>query len=151
MEDPRFEPDRPGRHAGLLQELIGFQFPADNVAGSLADFDYKLAQYEAQSKETIGDVIKTAVLQKGLQDEQLRNHLVLNATRLTTWAEVREEVRVVMSTRMALQGPIPMDISAIDSKGKCKSKKGKESSKGKDTDGKESGKGEAQRSRTRCS
>jgi hypothetical protein len=70
------EPDRPGRHAGLLQELIGFQFQSDNVLGSLADFDWKLSKYETQSGEKIGDKIKIAIVQRGLQDDQMRAHLV---------------------------------------------------------------------------
>ena len=62
----------PWRHAGTLQELIGFQFPVMNLTGALADFEYKLERYESQSKEKLGDKIKIAILQRGIQDEQLK-------------------------------------------------------------------------------
>ena len=109
----QYEPDRPGRHAGLLQELIGFQFPQANVTGALADFEYRLTKYESQSKEKVGDIIKMAILQRGMQDEQLKQHLVLHAARLTTWEAMRSEVSMVITTRQALQTSVPMDVTAI--------------------------------------
>ncbi|CAK0814821.1 unnamed protein product, partial [Prorocentrum cordatum] len=114
-----YEPDRPGRHAGLLQELIAFQFPEDNIAGMLADFDFKVTKYESQSHERIGDRIKMAILQRGIQDEALRAHLVHNASRLVTWELMRNEVHMVISTRSAISAvppPVPMDTSAQESK-----------------------------------
>ncbi|CAK0818942.1 unnamed protein product, partial [Prorocentrum cordatum] len=114
-----YEPDRPGRHAGLLQELIAFQFPEDNIVGMLADFDFKVTKYESQSHERIGDRIKMAILQRGIQDEALRAHLVHNASRLVTWELMRNEVHMVISTRSAISAvppPVPMDTSAQESK-----------------------------------
>ncbi|CAK0847732.1 unnamed protein product [Prorocentrum cordatum] len=114
-----YEPDRPGRHAGLLQELIAFQFPEDNIVGMLADFDFKVTKYESQSHERIGDRIKMAILQRGIQDEALRAHLVHNASRLVTWELMRNEVHMVISTRSAIAAvppPVPMDTSAQESK-----------------------------------
>ncbi|CAK0858488.1 unnamed protein product [Prorocentrum cordatum] len=128
-----YEPDRPGRHAGLLQELIAFQFPEDNIVGTLADFDFKVTKYESQSHERIGDRIKMAILQRGIQDEALRAHLVHNASRLTTWELMRNEVHMVISTRSAISAvppPVPMDTSAVEKarreRDKGKGKKGKE-------------------------
>ena len=40
----RYEPDRPGRHAGQLQELIGYQFAAADLEASIADFEYKVTR-----------------------------------------------------------------------------------------------------------
>ncbi|CAK0873076.1 unnamed protein product [Prorocentrum cordatum] len=129
-----YEPDRPGRHAGLLQELIAFQFPEDNIVGMLADFDFKVTKYESQSHERIGDRIKMAILQRGIQDEALRAHLVHNASRLVTWELMRNEVHMVISTRSAISAvppPVPMDTSAVEkarreAAWKGKGKKGKE-------------------------
>ncbi len=141
------EPDRPGRHAGLLQELIGFQ--TDNVLGSLADFDWKLSKYENQSGERIGDKIKIAIVQRGLQDDQMRAHRVLHSSRLLTWEQVRGEAQAILTTRQALQGgPTPMDVSALFQKGEGKGKGKGKKGKGK---GKEKGEVEkADRQKKRC-
>ncbi|CAK0902772.1 unnamed protein product [Prorocentrum cordatum] len=137
-----YEPDRPGRHAGLLQELIAFQFPEDNIVGMLADFDFKVTKYESQSHERIGDRIKMAILQRGIQDEALRAHLVHNASRLVTWELMRNEVHMVISTRSAIAAvppPVPMDTSAVEKARREAASKGK-GKKGKDGKGRK-GKG----------
>ena len=78
--------------------------------------------------------MKVALVQKGITDDALKTHLVLHASRLSTFQLVREEVRSVLITRQALgQGPMPMDIGALDVKGKGKAKgkgKGKNEDKG---------------------
>ncbi len=45
----RYEPDRPGRRAGQLHELIGFQFVAKNLEASIADFGYKRSRAARRS------------------------------------------------------------------------------------------------------
>ncbi|CAK0906965.1 unnamed protein product, partial [Prorocentrum cordatum] len=157
-----YEPDRPGRHAGLLQELIAFQFPEDNIVGMLADFDFKVTKYESQSHERIGDRIKMAILQRGIQDEALRAHLVHNASRLVTWELMRNEVHMVISTRSAISAvppPVPMDTSAVEkarreAAWKGKGKKGKEGKgrKGKGDDNSTDQKSQAAKDRAekRC-
>ncbi|CAK0873283.1 unnamed protein product, partial [Prorocentrum cordatum] len=157
-----YEPDRPGRHAGLLQELIAFQFPEDNIVGMLADFDFKVTKYESQSHERIGDRIKMAILQRGIQDEALRAHLVHNASRLVTWELMRNEVHMVISTRSAIAAvppPVPMDTSAVEkarreaaSKGKGKKGKDGKGRKGKGSDNSTDQKSQAAKDRAekRC-
>ena len=125
MLHERFEPDRPGRHAGQLQELIGYQFQVTNLEASLAEFEYKTSRYEDQSGERVGDKLKIAILQKGILDGQIQGHLILHAGRLITWELVKAEVLAVVTTRQALAscpGAVPMDIGYVGKKQKGKGK-----------------------------
>ena len=72
--------------------------------------------------------MKIAVVQKGIEDDDLRRHLLMHAARLTRYLLVREEIRSIVMARDTLTGSVPMDIGAVHKgKGKGKSKgKGKE-------------------------
>ena len=67
--------------------------------------------------------MKNTVVQKGIADEDLRRHLVIDATRLPSYNFKRDMARATLS------GLAPMDVSAVY-KGKGKGKgKGKEKGK----------------------
>ena len=74
--------------------------------------------------------MKIAVVQKGIEDDDLRRHLLMHAARLSKCPLVREKIRSTIVARDTLQGPAPMDVSAV-CKGKGKGKKGKGKGKGK--------------------
>eukprot|EP00959_Pyramimonas_sp_CCMP1952_P389887 8170947-Pyramimonas_sp.AAC.1 len=60
--------------------------------------------------------IKKSVLSARLVPSKLREHLMLNATRITTYALVRAEVLNYLRSKqaaMALSGPVPMDLDAL--------------------------------------
>ena len=81
----------------------------------------------------MSDRVNIAVVQKGLEDDDLRRHLLMHASRLSTYPLVREELSSIIMGRDTLTGPAPMDIGAIHKgKGKGKGKKGKGTGKGKD-------------------
>ena len=95
-------------------------------------------------------MIKMAVLQRGIQDEQLSQHLMLHAARLTSWDQMRNEVSVVITTRQALQGPTPMDVHAIQPHKNGKDGKGKKGKgKSKDDKGKGKGKGKSDKGKSK--
>ena len=73
--------------------------------------------------------MKIAVVQKGIEDEDLRRHVLMHTSRLSTCPLVREEIRSIIMARETLNGPTPMDVSAI-----YKGKKDKEKGKGKSDD-----------------
>ena len=64
--------------------------------------------------------MKIAVVQKGIEDEDLRRHVLMHASRLSTYPLVREEIRSIIMARETLNGPTPMDVNAV-----YKGKKGK--------------------------
>ena len=107
------------------------------MRGALDDFEVKVRRYERTCGDALSDRVKIAVVQKGLEDEDLRRHLLMHAARLTTYPLVREEIRDIIMARDTLSGPTPMDVGAVykgKGKGKSKGKKGKGKGKTKDKD-----------------
>ena len=99
----------------------------------------KIRRYERTCNEVLSDRVKIAVVQKGIEDEDLRCQVLMQASRLSTYPLVREEIRSIITARETLNGPTLMDVSAV-----YKGKEGKEKGKGK---GKK-GKGKRARGRT---
>ena len=120
------EPATAGRETSLLLEVLAQTFKGD-VRGSLDEFEVKIRRYERSCNEVLSDRVKIAVVQKGIEDEDLRRHVLMHASRLSTYPLVREEIRSIIMARETLNGPTPMDVSAV-----YKGKKGKEKGKGKE-------------------
>ena len=79
--------------------------------------------------------MKIAVVQRGIDDDDLRRHLLMHAARLSTYPLVREEITSIIMARDTLRGPALMAVSPVHKgKGKGKGKKGKEKEKEKDTE-----------------
>ena len=127
-----YEPATAGRETSLLLEVLAQTFKGD-VRGSLDEFEVKFRRYERSCNEVLSDRVKIAVVQKGIEDEDLRRHVFMHASRLSTYPLVREEIRSIIMARETLNGPTPMDVSAVY-KGKGKGKMGKGKSKGKSDD-----------------
>ena len=87
---------------------------------------------QEQSREDVADSLKASVECHGEKKEQLREHLALNASRLTTISHVKEELRKITQAQIAwttttLAGSelVPVEIGALQ-KGKGAKDKGKE-------------------------
>ena len=98
----QYEPATAGTETSLLLEVLARTFKGD-ARGSLDEFEVKIRRYERSCNEVLSDLV-----------------------RLSTYHLVREEIRSIIMARETLNGPTPMDVSAI-----YKSKKGKEKGKGK--------------------
>ena len=85
-----------GRKTSLLLEVLVQTFKG-NVRGSLDEFEMKIRRYERSCKEVLPDRVKIAVVQMGLEDNDLRRHLLARVDRLTTYLLVREEVRSIIT------------------------------------------------------
>ena len=85
-----------GRKTSLLLEVLAQTFKG-NVRGSLDEFDMKIRGYERSCKEVLPDREKIAEVQMGLEDNDLRRHLLARVDRLTTSLLVREEVRSIIT------------------------------------------------------
>ena len=123
-----YEPATAGRETSLLLEVLAQTFKGD-VRGSLDEFEVKIRRYERSCDEVLSDRVKIAVVQKGIEDEDLRRHVLMHASRLSTYPLVREEIRSIIMARETLNGPTPIDVTAV-----YKGKKGKEKGKGKGDD-----------------
>ena len=129
-----YEPATAGRETSLLLEVLAQTFKGD-VRGSLDEFEVKIRRYERSCNEVLSDRVKIAVVQKGIEDEDLRRHVLMHASRLSTCPLVREEIRSIIMARETLNGPTPMDVSAVYKGKKDKEKgKGKSDDKGKEKD-----------------
>ena len=84
------EPATAGREASLLLELLAQTFKGD-VRGSLDEFEVKIRRYQRICWEVLSDRVKIAVVQTVTEDDDLRRHLRMHATRFSTYPLVRED------------------------------------------------------------
>ena len=106
-----YEPATAGRETSLLLEVLAQTFKGD-VRGSLDEVEVKIRRYERSCNEVLSDRVKIAVVQKGIEDEDLRRHVLMHASCFSTYPLVREEIRSIIMARETLNGPTPMDVSA---------------------------------------
>eukprot|EP00434_Breviolum_minutum_P041643 symbB.v1.2.037046.t1/scaffold5326.1/size28399/1 len=146
-----YHPRVASRYVGSLSAILATKFGSD-IEAELESFDKVVRRYEMESGKTIDDEMLLGIVIHGLQDQATRDHLIMNASRLTTYNTVRTELLEMARTNRVLQQmPVPMDISAAPYKGKGKGKKG--DTKGKDPKGKgksedKGGKGKSSKGKT---
>jgi hypothetical protein len=149
-----YEPRLRTRTVGLLMQVLSYKF-SGNVATRLDGFERLVRDYESQSGESVTDATRIGVVMLGMEEPQIREHLIRNAVRLSTWAVMKEEILEVTRTQHYMNNqPVPMQLGALpdldlgalpkgkkgkkgkaDGKGKAKNKKGdKSKSKDKDAD-----------------
>ncbi|CAK0865658.1 unnamed protein product, partial [Prorocentrum cordatum] len=111
------EPQSRTRAAGLLQELLSWDFEGD-VPSKLIAFDRNVKRYEQAVGTEFPDDIKIGILVRSLKEGPLRHHLLLNSQRLNTWELVKAEVENLRRAQTATTastgtGPTPMDIDSL--------------------------------------
>ena len=109
---PGYELATAGGETSLLLEVLAQTFKGD-VRASLDEFDVKIQRYERTCGDFLSDRVAIAVVLKGIEDDDLRRHLLMHAARLSTHPLVREEMRSIIMARDTLTGPAPMDVSAV--------------------------------------
>ena len=144
-----WEPRQQQRFTAMLTSILRAELE-DPIESSLDSWEDLIRRFEQQSGETIADSIKASVICHGVKNEKLREHLALNAARLTSLTDVRDELRKISQAQrtwtvgnLAGQDPMPMEIGAVQKgkgKGKSKGKKGEKGEKG--SQGGKGGKGE---------
>ena len=85
------EPTSLTRSAGLLQELLNFSF-AGETAARMAQFDRDIDRNQKANGETFPESIRVGVALRMLLDGRLKQHLVLDSARLTTWETLKAEI-----------------------------------------------------------
>ena len=98
----RYEPTSLNRSAGLLQELLNF-----SLEGEIADID----RHEKASGENFPNNIRIGVAVRMMRDGPLKQHLILDSARLTTWENLTEIDKVRRAQAAASSTPQPMDLS----------------------------------------
>ena len=77
-----YEPDTAGRAAGMLQEVLNFDFDSSDIRHSFETFDMLVRRYEDAAGDPLGDKLKIGLVHRGLKDQDLRQHFLLQMTRL---------------------------------------------------------------------
>ena len=72
---------------------------AEDLAVEIDAFEHDVRKWEDQSKKTLDADIKMSVLMGGMQNQQVRQHLELNAARLTDYPTLRAEILNFAVTR----------------------------------------------------
>ena len=70
-----YEPDTAGRAAGMLQEVLNFDFDSSDIRHSFETFDMLVRRYEDAAGDPLGDKLKIGLVHRGLKDQDLRQHL----------------------------------------------------------------------------
>ena len=106
----RYDPKIKSRTVGQLVTLLRWNFHGD-VMSRLEAFEREVATYTLNNSETTSDNLKIGLALNNLEgDSVLRDHLLMNAARLTTWTLFREELVEIIRVR---QGPCPMDVGGV--------------------------------------
>ena len=125
-----YEPHARSRVAGLLLTLLSYNFAGD-VEARVAAFERDVQRYEQRSGEPMSDSMKIGVVLKQLDEGSLRQHLLMNAARLSTWLDFKREVQEIRRAQASIVAT-PMDIGAFQKGGK--GDRGGKGKGGKDSD-----------------
>ena len=132
----QYHPKVASRYVGSLRAILATKFGSD-IEAELESFDKVVRRYEIESGKTIDDEMLPGIVIHGLRDQATRDHLIMNASRLTTFDTARTELlEMARTNRVAQQMPVPMGISAAPYKGKGKGKSEDKGGKAKSSKGK---------------
>ena len=103
-----WEPKPRTRYVRLLMNVLGYRF-RDDIPTKLAAFERSVHDNESQSTKTVDDDIKIGVTMLGLEDMRVKEHLIRNSVRITSWNQMREEILEITRTQQYIDSqPMPM-------------------------------------------
>ncbi|CAK0821956.1 unnamed protein product, partial [Prorocentrum cordatum] len=79
------------RRVGLLIKIPTAKFSGD-IPQSLDQFEHLIREHEQQSKKVFDEDLKIGLVVVNMQDTDVQQHLVKNASRLETWKAMEEEL-----------------------------------------------------------
>ena len=127
-----FHPRVASRFVGTLSLILNTRFSGEDLEAELEAFEKTIRRYEQESSKSIDDEMLMGIIINGIQDNSIRDHVIRNASRLTSYQSVRAELLEMSRTsRVLAQMPSPMEIGAVPQKGKKGDGKGKGKPKGK--------------------
>lgn len=134
----QYHPRVASRYVGSLSMILNTKFGVD-LEAELESFDKTVRRYELESGKNLDDELLVGIVIHGLQDQATRDHIIRNASRLTSYNTLRDELIEMARTNRVLQSmPTPMDIGAVPN-AKGKGKKGGQKGSGKGSKGTQKG------------
>ena len=100
----------------------------DDIPNKLAAFERLVHDYENQSTMTVDDDIKIGVTMLGMEDMRVKEHLIRNSVRITSWNQMREETRDHANTTVHRQST---DANAARSESEEQKKRQKQQRQGR--------------------
>ena len=141
----KYDPQNPQANSALLKKVLHpSQCSLDKLREGLESWENLKRKYEDRRKKPLEDDICRSCLQQ-MCPNKLQDHLDLQASRLTSYDQVKAEVLAylenVETRKEAKSGAVPMDVDSL-AKGKGKGKQDKGQGKGK-SKGKDKGKNQS--------
>ena len=78
---------------GKLAEILRTPFEGD-LLDAIAVFEREVMSYDAQSRETISDSLKTGCVIAGMRPSSARERLLLSATKCDSWSKFCSRSRI---------------------------------------------------------
>ena len=135
----KYDPQNPQANSALLTKVLQpSQCSLDKLREGLESWENLKRKYEDRRRKPLEDDICRSCLQQ-MCPNKLQDHLDLQASRLTSYDQVKSEVLAylenVETRKEAKSGAVPMDVDSLakdKGQGKQDKGKGKGKSKGKD-------------------
>ena len=135
----KYDPQNPQSNSALLKKVLHpSQCSLDKLREGLESWENLKRKYEDRRKKPLEEDICRSCLQQ-MCPNMLQDHLDLQASRLTSYDQVKAEVLAylenVEARKEAKSGAVPMDVGSLaKGKGKGKQDKGKGNGKSKGKD-----------------
>ena len=96
-----WQPKTSTRFVGLLTEIICFKMGgcAGDLLGNLETWKRQLRDFEKQTQFVLPDFMKIGLLLVNLQEDALKEHLVMHSARLNSFDLLEQELRDVATNR----------------------------------------------------
>ena len=113
----KYDPQNPQANSALLKKVLHpSQYSLDKLRERLENWENLKIKYEDRRK-TIEDHICRSCLQQMMCPNKLQDHLDLQASRLTSYDQVKSEVLAyfenVETRKEAKSGAVPMDVNSL--------------------------------------
>ena len=112
----KYEPTSKASVVGKLAEILRTPFDGDLLNG-LTTFERKIMIYEAQSRETISDSLKVGCVTAGMDQNDMKEHLLMSATKCDSWTNFVREVESIEHARKTITAPTPTELDTFQ--GNC--------------------------------
>ncbi len=80
-----------------MQDVLNFSFDSADMRSSLEDFDLLVRRCETAFSEVFADKLKVGLVHRGFRDNDLKQHLLMEAGGLTTYGKCRTARRLAAS------------------------------------------------------